>query len=502
MTIEATDIVGLRRWIRRTQTSHRERGATAGNIYVAVLTVAIVGGMLHTQLQKVFWPATPDLSALAGGSVVAAAVGLIFLAMRRLGPLGLPRPAASWLLTAPVSRRRLLLPSFWLAALLAAVTGALVGLATGGHVAVRGMPGDEVVLLPVTGALVALILLLGALAAQAGGFWAGAADRLASLLIGAGLAGLVADSAVRAPKLTRDLSPSTAGLIAGTLAVVVAVLTTLAVARLAATPNDRILESSKTSGTLLDSAFGVEPSYVADMMERRYWAGRRLRSRPFGDRLPVLVAQDLRVALRRPGRLVWTVASAGIPVLFAGAPKLVLGLVVLIGGMVAGGASTATVRTDAANPMMLRTLGLSSRQAVLQRYGVPGLIAGVWYVLALSLLRALGDLPAGPWWALGLALAPVGAVAAVRRGRVGMVRNDLLPLDTPMGTVSPGPFVNLTVGADVLLLAAPVLVQFHQHQPLGWTLVLVQAGIGVIGARAYLAGTTSKDRVELKEERP
>ncbi len=128
------------------------------------------------------------------------------------------------------------------------------------------------------------------------------------------------------------------------------------------------------------------------------------------------------------------------------------------------------------------------------------MVAAVWYTLALSLLSVLGDLPRGPWWALGIALAPVGAVAAVRRGRVGMVRNDLLPLDTPMGTVSPGPFVNLAVGLDVLLLAAPVLVQLHRHTSLGWTLVLVQAVIGVVGARAYLAGTTAKDRVELKAD--
>ncbi len=500
MTIEATDVVGLRRWVRRTQSSHRERGATAGNIYVALLTVAVVGGMLHKQLQKVFWPVVPTFSALAGASLVAVAVGLIFLAMRRLGPLGLPRPAASWLLTAPVSRRRLLLPSFWLAAVLAAGAGALIGVATGGHVAVRGMPGGEVVLLPVTGALIALVLLLAALAAQAGGFWTRAVDRLAALLVVGGLAGLVTDSAVHAPKLTRDVPPPTADLVAGGLAVVVVILGTVAVGRLAATPNDRILESSKTSGTVLDAAFGVEPSFVADMMERRYWAGRRLRSRPFNARLPILVAQDLRLALRRPGRLVWTIASAGVPVLFAEAPHIVLGLVVLIGGMVAAGLSTASVRTDAANPMMLRALGVSSRQAILQRYWVPGVVAAVWYTLALSLLSALGDLPRGPWWALGIALGPVGAVAAVRRGRVGMIRNDLLPLDTPMGTVSPGPFVNLAVGLDVLLLAAPVLVQLHQFTPLGWTLVGVQAVVGVVGARAYLAGTTAKDRVELKAD--
>jgi Family of unknown function (DUF6297) len=498
VTIEATDVVALRRWVRRTQSSHRERGATAGNVYFAVLFVAIVGGMLHTQLQKVFWPVTPNFSVLAGTSLVAAGTGLVFLAMRRLGPLGLPRPAASWLLTAPVSRRRLLLPSFWLAALLAATTGALIGVAVGGHVAVRGMPGGEIALLPVIGALVALVLLLAALAAQRGGLQARAADRLAGLLVAAGLAGLVADSAVHAPKLTRDVSPGTAGVVAAALAVVVLALVVVTVGRLAATPNDRILESAKTSGTVLDAAFGVEPTFIADMMERRYWAGRRLRSRPFASRLPVLVAQDLRLALRRPGRLVWTVGTAALPVLVAGAPKLVLGIVVLLGGMIAGGASTGTVRTDAANPMMLRALALSSRQAVLQRFWVPGVLAGVWYTVALSLLRALGHLPPGPWWALGIALAPVGAVAAVRRGRVGMVRNDLLPLDTPMGTVSPGPLVNLAIGPDALLLGAPVLVQFVQPTPLGWTLVLVQAVIGVTGARAYLAGTTARDRVELR----
>ena len=53
----------------------------------------------------------------------------------------------------------------------------------------------------------------------------------------------------------------------------------LAVRRLATTPNDRILEASKTAGTLFDSAYGVEPSFVTEMVERRYWIHRKLRSR-------------------------------------------------------------------------------------------------------------------------------------------------------------------------------------------------------------------------------
>jgi hypothetical protein len=115
----------------------------------------------------------------------------------------------------------------------------------------------------------------------------------------------------------------------------------------------------------------------------------------------------------------------------------------------------------------------------------------------LALLDALDDLPPGPWWALGLALAPVGAVAAMRKSRAGFVRNELLPIDTPMGTISPGPLVNSGIGPDMLLLGLPTLVQIVQGHPLTWTTVLVQAIVAVIGARTYLTISTATNRVEL-----
>ena len=305
------------------------------------------------------------------------------------------------------------------------------------------------------------------------------------------------DSAVDAPRSPRSWPPGAVAIVAVALAVLAAALLAVAVARLARTPNERILEAAKTAGTLLDAAFGVEPSFVTEMLERRYWARRRLRSTALWTRVPVLVAQDLRLARRRPRRLLWTAGATALPALLAHAPAGLLALAVLVGGMIAGGASTADVRTDAGNPVMLRMLGLDSRQAVVQRLWVPGLLAGIWYAVALALLRALGDLPAGPWWALGLALAPVGAVAGVRRGRVGLVRNDLLPLDTPMGPVSPGPLLNSVIGPDALVLGLPALIQIVQGRPLTWLGVLVQAAVGVLGARAYVAGTTARDRVEL-----
>ncbi|NMO55996.1 hypothetical protein HH310_33045 [Actinoplanes sp. TBRC 11911] len=500
MTTITVPLAPVRRWIGRTQSAHRERGATAGNIYFTVLFIAVVGGILHKQLAVVFWPTAPNASALAGGSLVAILFGLLYLALRRFGPLALSRPAASWLMQAPVSRRRLLLPSLRLAAIVAAIVAVLEGIAIIGHTAPRSLSGEVVALLGIGAGLVGVALLLVALAAQAGGRWGDAVDALISLLLAAGLVGLVTATARDQPLATTGW-PGTSVLvpvIAG-LALVVVVLSLLAVRHLARTPNDRILEASKTAGTLFDSAFGMEPSFLTDMIERRFWARRKLRSTRLPARLPALVAQDLLLVLRRRRRLLWLALATTLPVLLTSAPHWLVGVAVLIGLLPAAGTATGNLKTDAGNPGLLRMLGLSSRQAVLQRMVLPGVLAGVWAAVAMTVLQALDVLPAGPWWALGLVLGPVGAAAAVHRARVGFVRNELLPLDTPMGTVSPGPLVNLVIGPDMLLLGLPTLIEIGQGQPLSWLTVLTQLVVGLVGARAYLSGSTSPERVELKK---
>jgi Family of unknown function (DUF6297) len=499
-TIQPTDLTELRRWLRRTQSAHRDNGATAGNIYFAVLFIAVVGGMLHKQLAVVFWPTSPNASELAGAGLALISVGLLFVAMRRLGPLGLTRPAATWLLTAPVSRRRLLVPALRVAAFAAAITGALLGVAIVGHVAARPMPDLVGALLPAAGALIGILVLLAALAAQAGRGWPVWADNLAGLLVAAGVAGLVVDSAVHAPVAAADWPAGPVTVVVAALAVVVVALLAVAVTRLAGTPNERILESSKTAGTLLDSMFGVEPSFVTEMIARQYWAGRRMRSMRLPARVPVLVAQDLILLRRRPRRLVWVAVVAGVPALLDHRPLWLVAVAVLLGAMIAGGMSTANVKTDSGNPVLLRMLGLDSRRALTQRLWVPAVLAAVWSAVALTVLWALGGVPDGPWWALGLALGPVGAVAAIRKARVGFVRNDLLAFDTQTGvSLSPGPLLNAAIGPDALLLGLPTLIQIVQGHPLTWTSVLVQALVAGFGARAYLAGTTSHQRVELNK---
>ncbi|GAA4592388.1 hypothetical protein BJY16_000613 [Actinoplanes octamycinicus] len=486
----------VRRWIHQRQVSHRERGATLGNLYVAVLLVAVLGAMLHRQLATIFWPPAADLGALPALALALLGAGFLTLALRAIGPVTLGRPAAYFLLTAPVSRRRLLLPSLRLAGAGVAVAAALLATAIAGHAA----PHDRAPAIILGGALLGIGLLLVTVVAQRARRWATVADRLAGLAVLAGLALLVADAAGGLDSAPLRGWPSRPALltVAAGLAVAVAAGTAVIVRKLALTPADRVLDAAKLTGTLFDSAFGVEPSFLTDMVERRYWANRRLTSARPPARLPVLTGQDFLLARRRLPRLLWLLAATPVPLLLTGAPAWVTAVALPLGAMAAGGTTTATVNTDSGNPVLSRLLGLTSRQALLQRLWIPGVLAFLWSLAALLLLQLTGHLPDGQWWLLSVPLGIAGGVAAVRRARSGFVRNDLLPLDTPMGTVSTGPLVHAFAGPDALILAVPTVVGLIVGDPLSLTLIVFQYALALIGTRGYLVATTDPDRVDLK----
>ncbi|AEV88304.1 hypothetical protein ACWT_7294 [Actinoplanes sp. SE50] len=486
----------VRRWIHQRQVSHRERGATLGNLYVAALVVAVFGAMTHRQLTRGFWPAHPDLGALPALALGLLGIGFLTMTLRAIGPVTLGRPAAYFLLTAPVSRRRLLLPSLRFAALGAAFAGALITFAITGHAA----PHDRVPALILGGALIGIGLLLVAVVAQRVRRWATLTDRLAVLTVATGVALLVIDRVTAADRPASGGWPSAPALlaVAGALTVAVTAGFLVTVRLLPRTPDDRILEASKVTGTLFDTAFGMEPSFVTEMVARRYWANRRLRTTRPPARLPVLTGQDFLLARRRLPRLLWLLAATPIPLLLTAAPPWVAALALLLGAMIAGGTTTATVNTDAGNPVLLRLLSLSSRQALTQRLWVPGVLAFAWSLIALILMETTGHLPAGRWWLLSVPAGVIGGVAAVRRARAGFVRNDLLPLDTPMGTVSTGPVVYAVAGPDALILGIPIVIAFGRGTPLSLDLLLIQTALALLGARAYLAGTTDSARVDLQ----
>jgi hypothetical protein len=483
----------VRRWIRKAQASHRDRGDALATVYTVVFSIAVLSVMAQDTLRAVFSPLVPHLSGVGALATAACGAGLIFLALRRLGPVSVTRPAAYFLLTAPVSRQRLLAPSLFAAAF---------GAALAGGAAASGILGNAVatgsLLLVGTGALAGVLLALIASAAQSRPGLASLTDTAARIALALGLAGLVAEAiGWTPPALGGEAAASVVVTVTGALALLAVAAFVLGVRDLARTPNDAILESAKTAGTLADSVYGIEPSFLSEMLERRYWASRRLRSARLPRRLPPLTGQDLLLARRRPARLLWTAASTTLPLLLISAPRWVLVIALLTGTVIAAKATTATIKTDAGNPVLLRMLGLTSRQVVQQRLWLPAVLGAAWATLALGLLQAAGGLPPGQWWALGPALGAIGGTVAIRAARAGFVRNDLIPIDTPMGSVPTGPIVYAFAGLDLLLLALPTVIRLLQGQPATWTAIAVQTGVAVLGIRAYVSWTTDPERAGL-----
>ncbi|GAA4956204.1 DUF6297 family protein [Actinoplanes utahensis] len=493
MTGAVVELRPVRQWIRRAQAAHRDRRESFGTAYTTVFCVAVLAAMFQGPLVAVFRPLAPRLSGSGALAAGAVCTGLLLLALRRLGPVTVSRPAAYFLLTAPVSRRRLLAPAMRTAAAGAALTGGLAALGILGNAVTTGS-----YLLAGTGALLGVLLTLLASAAQARPRLAALTDTAARLALAVGLAVLVAEATGWPPPLPGgEIATSAVVTLTGALAVLATIALLLGVRDLARTSNEKILESAKATGTLADSVYGMEPSFLADMVERRYWAHRRLRSARLPRRLPPLTGQDVLLARRRPARLAWTAASTTWPLLLSSAPRWALVIVLLAGSTLAARATTGTVKTDAGNPVLLRTLGLSSRQVVQQRFWVPAVLATVWATTALTLLQLAGALPPGQWWPLGLALGPVGAVAAIRAARTGFVRNDLLPFETPMGTLPTGALVYAFAGVDLMILLLPMVVGLAQGVTLTWTTAVFQIVIALTGVRLYLAVSTGTDRVEL-----
>ncbi|MDI6097778.1 DUF6297 family protein [Actinoplanes sp. NEAU-A12] len=491
-----TEVVALRpvrRWIRRAQASHRDRGDMLGTVYTALFSIAVLAVMAKDALTAVFSPLVPDLSGAGALASAAACAGLLFLALRRLGPVTVSRPATYFLLTAPVSRRKLLGPSLRAAAFGAALAGGAAAFGILGNAVADGSA-----LLLAVGALSGVLLTLLASAAQARPRLASLTDTVARVAIAGGLAALVAETTGWTPPAFAGW-PTASVLVplTGALTVLVTAGFLLGVRDLARTPSAEVMESARTTGTLADSVYGMEPSFLSEMLERRYWARRRLRSARLPRRLPPLTGQDLLLAKRRPARLMWIAATTALPLLLISAPRWVLVIALLAGTVIAARTTTATVKTDAGNPVLLRTLGLNSRQVLLQRFWVPSALGVVWATVALALLQLAGALPPGHWWPLGVALGPIGAAAAVRAARTGFVRNDLIPIDTPMGSVPTGPVLYAFAGLDLLLLALPTVLRLVQGDPATASSIVLQVAVAVIGVQAYLTWTSDPGRVEL-----
>ncbi|MFI7080510.1 DUF6297 family protein [Micromonospora sp. NPDC049903] len=477
----------LRRWVRRRR-AERAPSLSLESAYLLVLTVAMAVGLFGPGVGSAMWPAAgaappdrPVVLVLLG----AGAVGLMLL-LRQTGPLVLGRGELTWLLPAPVPRRGLLLPALVRALAVGAVIGALLALAGAARLAVRPVSGSALAGWLALGAAVGALLALLATAAQRRPGYARVLDAtLPALLVALGATVLL--TRVRPMPTLPGVDAPPLPLTLGVL-LLVAGLTALAVRDLARLPDVRLHEPSLTVGTYLDAAYAVEPSFLADLRERRYWRRRTLRSRPLRPRFGRLVPlqQDLLVLRRRGWRLGWLALATPLPALLTAGAGWLPATALVLGAVTTAGVTLDALRRDAAHPALLRLLGLTGRRAVAIRLVVPTALATAWSGLAVAVLGLLGDLPPGPWWALGLAFGPTAAMMAVRRAQAGRIDHSLPLVVTPMGAFSPGPVLWLLNGTDVLLFATPTLVALLGPVRPGWGWVAVQAVCAVLAVLAYL----------------
>jgi hypothetical protein len=495
----AVAVAPVRHWISERQNATRDTGSLLGNVYFGLLLAITLVGICWPMVHSVFWPDVPSGGWLTAAALPLVSAGALHLGLRQIGPLAVSRPAASWLLTAPVSRRALLAPSARVIVAASALAGTTVGFATASQVTQRPTQAAAIVFATLGGTLFGVAVALGATVAQRLAGWGRIADGLAYAALGLGIAGLVVNRTVQPGRAGLRLAEAPIGYAVAALAVAVLVVGALAYRRLDRTHPETILAAAQATGTIADATAGGQPSFVTDLVERRFWAGRRWRSAPLAARIPVLLGQDLRVLGRRRRRLVWVAAASVLPGVIAGHAGWLLAAAVLVGAMAAAATSTSTVRADAANPAMLRLLAVSARHAVLDRTWLPVALASAWAATALTVVTALDGMPPGPWWALGLAIGPAAAAGAIRRSRMGLVQNGLLPLDTPMGSIESGPVMGALIGYDLLILfTLPALVDIGTANPLTWTGVLTQLVFSVAGLTSYLGVSTHTDAADLK----
>ncbi|RKN51037.1 DUF6297 family protein [Micromonospora endolithica] len=482
----------LRRWVRR-------RRAAAGaslsleTVYVLALTVVITVAMVGPSWGRLLWPDRPAPES-ARWTVVAllaaAAVGLLLL-LRRLGPLLLRRDDLAWLLPTPVPRRGLLLPALARVLVGAAAAGALVALGGVAQLAERPTPPSTFGWWVATGAAGGVLLALLAVAAQRR---PGRARPLDVIPVVA-LPPLGALALVEPAGAVPGVPVVALGPLASAVLAAAAVATAVTVRALASFPGAPLHDPSRLLGSHLDAAYAAEPSFLPDLWERRYWRGRALRSRPLRrGRLPGPVRHDLLILARKRRRLGWLALAAAVPAVLVQAPGGTLALLVVLGGSLAAGTTLDATRRDAAAPALLRLLGLTGRRVLVARTVAPALLASVWCALAAAVLAATGDLPPGPWWALGLALGPTVAVMALRRARSGLVDNSLPLVDTPAGSFAPGPLIWLLAGVDQLMFAVPALAALGGLLAPTWAWVLVQVGLSAAGLAAWLLLGTDRRR--------
>lgn len=448
------------------------------DLYIAALSFAVAVSMILAGARMVgadlaepsgagapgAWPGLDPawLVLLAAVSALAALTGLA----ARLGPVALGPDRALWWLSLPVDRRGLLRPAAVLWPAVAAVLGAVLGVA----VALSG-PGPSlvVVLASITagGSVGVVAVCLLALAQTSPGAHRRARRGADAALVLAPPAGLaLAFAGVPAPAL----SPA-AALVCAVTGVAAAVALALALDRRLDELPDRSL---RERGAVAEEALGATLSVDTRALGRALAAAeepaeRRSARMVLVRRVPrslaphaALVSADALLLRRSRRHLVQLLAAACLPALPLAVAEPVRGLVLLLlvpGAYLAALATAQGALRAEAAPALDALMPLSARMVRWLRLAVPTAAHLLWSLTVFALLAwRLGGDPV-LWLGLGALAAPAWTAGAVRAAYRPAPDFSAGLVHTPMGSFSPEAAMAVLRGPDIAVLCAvPALI--------------------------------------------
>ena len=468
----------IRRWTRRSGRRNVAAGFTDvfGDLYmvgVAVLMTSATVFSLAGRLAPGDAVAAPDTAAgpwLDAGWLALlaalAAIGALVGVATRLGPLAVSSAESVWWLSLSVERRTLLRAAAWRwpggGALIGAVTGAAVGLASG------AAPSGVVVAAVTGGALTASAIELAGLAQPRPDVHR-MIRRIADLMVMAtpALGVLVALAARPAPRVS------------GGLAVAAVAFSALAAglmvrwdARLDRVPGVSLRSQGASADEALVAVLSLDPRGLGRALSARSEPAQRrarwlLRSVPWVTRRPrwgrvvlvvVLAEWALFVRTRRyPAQLAVAACLPALPLLTPTPRTSVVVAATMGGAYLAALATVDGIRRAQLVPALNTMLPLGEAGLRLARLVVPAAVMAFWAPGVMALLAwRFGDL-AGHL-SLGLLAAPMWAAAAAR-GASRPIPDFSGPLImTPMGAIPPGLSAVVAQGPDLAVAGSiPVI---------------------------------------------
>jgi len=441
----------LRRRLRAGRRRHHPEALTEllGDLYMLLLGAVIYGAMFLSgapaQWRALTGTGDPAARSWLALAALLAGTGLLWQALRAVGPLLAGPATLSWVLSAPVDRRAWLRPRF--AGLVAAAAALAAVLAVCVTVAGGRTDGTELVVTGITGAVYGVALAgLGVVAqTQPRRRW----PRLsAPILMGAGavVALVVVGADLARVPISPIALPLTAVLLGlGLPAAVAAVV--IGLRRLHRLDRIALSSGAGLANALLVSAMSLDPGQLVALVEsrrnRRTGKIRGRRLRPAG-RWWLLLQADLVRLTRRPGALLAFAALLLAQYALALALPSLAGPAQVVGAYLAGGRFTAGLSQISRTPALRRMLGGPDWLLRLVHLVLPAAAAGLFWLLTVPVGAALS----AEWTPAVL----IGMVVAVYRSgsRPPMNYGGAYAV-TPMGMIPVDLLRQIFRGWDVLI---------------------------------------------------